>query len=103
MRSAASGDEMGPTHAERRGEEAAERGKAKYPSILGGGRETRSRDKGAREGGVATGERTNRELRLRRSRNELPPRSPVPQTHLQSCVLTRGEKWKEKWIGASAT
>ena len=56
MRSAAaSGDEMGPTHAERRGEGAAERerereGKAKYPSILGG-RETRSRDKG----GVASG------------------------------------------------
>ena len=50
MRSAASGDEMGPTHAERRGGEAAERGKAKYPSILGG-RETRSRDKG----GVASG------------------------------------------------
>ena len=70
--------------------EAAERGKAKYPSILGG-RETRSRDKGARAGGVASGRigsyaYGDRVMSCRHAR------SPIPQTHLQSCALTRGEK-----------
>ena len=103
MRSAASGDEMGPTHAER-GKEAAERGRAKYPSILGGGRETRSRDKGGRaRAGVRIGSYAygDRVMSCRHAPSPAPSaaHSPNPLTKLRA---NKGRKM-EKWTGAFAT
>ena len=94
MRSAASGYEMGPTHAER--ERERERGKAKYPSILGG-RETHEIRKERAEGRIGSYAYGDRVMSCRHARSlARSPSRPLAhfQTHLRSCTLTRVEKSK---------